>query len=283
MFMFQAEKKSSKSYLVNVALKTSARWSSRWSQSWLLSEDMGTYHLGSMNVCTRFHGDFEIFWSGPNWWGHPTESRTGLLAQPECITGILGFSPMLHSQPSHYAGPVFSSRSSQIWTVLTWHCGWRLRLFLSLDHPLCFSTPTLLPPPLSSSLPPWLKTVCLEDERASERLHVAGWNMWQRFHTQDKASGDCSPLIIHSVQGGVNGRPESDTAEIQNPFQQFLNEDDLSWNKRPLWARRMGDIVDPKVRAAVRLPLSNWLNTGPNRRGQPGLNCSSGGSPLVKL
>lgn len=168
-------------YLVKVALRTSHRWSTRWSQSWHLSEDMGTDHLGTMNVCTRFHGDFEIFWSGPNWWGHPTESRTGLLARPECITGILGFSPVLHSQPSHYAGPVFSSPSSQTWAVHTWHCGQRLCPFPSMDPLLCFSTPTLLlppppPTPLSSAPPPRLKTFCLEDERASERLHVAEWD-----------------------------------------------------------------------------------------------------------
>lgn len=28
------------------------------------------------------------------------------------------------------------------------------------------------------------------------------WNMWQRFHTQGKASSNWTPLIIHSVQGG---------------------------------------------------------------------------------
>lgn len=108
-----------------------------------------------------------------------------------------------------------------------------------------------------------LKTFCLEGKRAPERLHVAAWNMRQRSLTNDEAGGDWSPSVICPWKGTLNGRPESDTAEIRNPFQQFLKGNDLNGNKRPLWVRRMGDIVDAKVSAAVRLPLSSWLNDGP--------------------
>lgn len=153
---------------------------------------------------------------------------------------------------SHHAGPVFSSRSSQFWSILKWRRGrWRLS-----------STPRFR-----------LKTFCLEDRRASERLHVAAWNMRQHCpHTGWSWGGDWSPLIISPLKVTFNGRPESDTAEMQKPFQRFLKGNDSNENKRPLWVRRMGDIVDPKVSCQA----SSWLNASPTRR-RPGLNCCTGG------
>lgn len=234
MFMFQAgKKKSSKSYLVNVALKTSARWSSRWSQSRLLSKDTGTDHLGSMNVCTRFHGDFEIFWSGPNWWGHPTESRTGLRAQPECMTGILRFSPMLHSQPSHYADCFLISFQPNLNCphMALWLKAPPIPLFGSSSvclHAAAAATAAVFgssPQIKNSLLGRWesiWKIACGRMKHVTTLSHT-GWG--QRWLV----------AINHPFSpGGVNGSPENDTAEIRNPFQQFLNGDDLSWNKTPL-------------------------------------------------
>lgn len=74
------------------------------------------------------------------------------------------------------------------------------------------------------------------------------------------------------LKATFNGRPESDTAEMQNPFQGFLKGDDLNGNKRPLWVRRMGDIVAPKVSCQA----SSWLKAGPTRP-RPGLNRRTGG------
>lgn len=102
------------------------------------------------------------------------------------------------------------------------------------------------------------KTAC-----GSMKYVTTGWS-W--------GGGDWSPLIISPLKATFNGRPESDTAEMRNPFQGFLKGNDLNGNKRPLWVRRMGDIVDPKVSCQA----SSWLNAGPTRQ-RPGLNCCTGG------
>lgn len=89
---------------------------------------------------------------------------------------------------SHHAGPVFSSRSSQFWSILKWRRGRWLRPIRSLDRP----------GRLSSAPRFRLKTFCLEDRRASERLHVAAWNMWQHFpHTGWSCGGGVLVTVNH--------------------------------------------------------------------------------------